>query len=62
MHERVPLGVVTKDGDRYVGTCDELGTSSVGQTVAEAFANLRLATWRLLEAQGRVASGHGADR
>ena len=62
MQERIPVGVVTKDGDGYVGTCDEVGTTSFGHTVAEAFASLREATWRQLEVQGVVAVGVGADR
>ena len=61
MQVRIPVGVVVKDGDRYVGTCDELGTTSCGQTVAEAFANLRAAKWRHIEAQAGVAVAAGSD-
>jgi len=51
MYERIPIGVVMQDGDWYVGTCDEVGTTGVGRTVAEAFANLHEATWRCLAAK-----------
>ena len=57
MQERIPVGIVTQDGDRYVGTCEEVGTRSVGHTVAEAFANLRVATWHRLAAQHDEADG-----
>jgi hypothetical protein len=50
--QRLPVGVVEQDGDGYVGRCDEVGVTSVGRTVAEAFANLRTATWRQIERQG----------
>ena len=50
------LGVVEQDGDGYFGHCDELGTSSWGRTVDEAFANLQAATWRYLEQQGVTAA------
>jgi predicted RNase H-like HicB family nuclease len=53
--QRFPLGVVAQDGDGYVGTCDEVGTTSFGRTVEEAFANLRVATWQHLERQHRAA-------
>ena len=62
MHERVPVGVVMKEGDRYVGSCDEVGATSVGHTVAEAFANLHEATWRRLTAQHCGDGGPGAER
>lgn len=42
-HELV--GVVERDGDGYVGHCDEVGTTSYGHTVEQAFANLREVTW-----------------
>ena len=45
------LGVVQKDGDGYVGACYEVGTTSYGHTVEQAFANLREATWRRVENQ-----------
>lgn len=44
-------GVVERDGDGYVGRCDEVGTISWGRTIEEAFDNLRAATWRALEQQ-----------
>jgi len=44
-------GVVEEDGDGYIGHCDEVGTSSRGRTVEEAFANLRAATWDYLDQQ-----------
>ncbi len=53
--QHFPIGVVQKDGDGYIGCCDEVGTTSVGRTVDEAFANLRLATWHALELQGAAA-------
>lgn len=58
MHERFPVGVVVQDGDHFVGICEEVGTTSVGQTVAEAFANLRTATWKRLAAQHGCADGY----
>ena len=48
---REPRGIVERDGDSYVGNCYEVGTSSRGRTVEEAFNNLRIVTWRLLERQ-----------
>ncbi|HSH82293.1 MAG TPA: hypothetical protein VLA19_27515 [Herpetosiphonaceae bacterium] len=53
--QHFPVGVVQKDGDGYIGTCDEVGTCSFGRTVEEAFSKLRTATWQRLEAQGVVA-------
>ena len=49
-----------QDGEGYVGHCDEVGTTSFGRTVEEAFANLRVATWRQLERQGGVVRAAGA--
>ncbi len=61
--QRVPIGVVEQDGDGYVGHCDEVGVTSFGRTVAEAFANLQAATWRQIERQGGgVLAGGGDDR
>ncbi len=62
MQEHVPVGVVTKDGDRYVGTCGEVGTTVFGRTVAEAFAKLREATWNQLKTQGAATSCAGVER
>ena len=56
------IGVVTQDGDRYVGHCEEVGTTSVGQTVAEAFANLQVATWHRLAERSGGADGPGLER
>ncbi len=58
---RIPVGVVERAVDGYIGTCCEAGTSSFGRTVEEAFANLREATWRQLEQQGVNGSAADAD-
>lgn len=56
------LGVVERDGDGYVGTCDEVGTRSYGHTVEQAFENLREATWSRLEQQQETTwATSGAD-
>ena len=59
--QRVPVGVVERDGDGYIGTCYEAGTTSFGRTIEEAFANLRAATWSQIERQGLNARVVGAD-
>jgi len=51
MLQRIPQGVVEKQGEIYVGACYEVGTTCEGRTVEEAFANLRELTWRALEHQ-----------
>ncbi len=51
MLQRMPQGVVEKQGEIYVGTCYEVGTTCEGRTVEEAFANLRELTWSALERQ-----------
>ena len=57
------LGVVERDGDGYVGRCEEIGATSRGETVEEAFANLRVATWRLVEQQAaREAQNEQRER
>ena len=60
--QRFPVGVVQKDGDTYIGCCDEVGTTSVGRTVEEAFSNLRMATWRELQRVEAVAMDAGGKR
>ena len=50
--ERIPIGVVERHGDGYVGSCFEVGTSSFGRSVEEAFANLRAETWSQLDRDG----------
>ena len=37
----VLTGVVTQEGSQFVSHCTELGTSSCGDTVEEAFGNLK---------------------
>ena len=59
--QRFPVGVVEQDGDGYVGHCDEVGVTSFGRTVAEAFANLQAATWRQIEREGGGVLAAGAD-
>ncbi len=54
-------GVVEQDGDGYVGTCYEVGICSRGRTVEEAFANLRMATWRYLESQSGLELAVGGQ-
>jgi hypothetical protein len=49
MLQRIPQGVVEKQGEIYVGSCYEVGTTCEGRTVEETFANLRELTWRALE-------------
>jgi hypothetical protein len=56
MKLREPQGVVERDGDGYVGHCYEVGTSSWGRTVEEAFHNLRIVTWRHLERQATAGA------
>ena len=48
-------GVVEQEGEQYVSKCLELGTSSCGDTVGEAFRNLEEAISVHLDALREVA-------
>lgn len=41
--------IVHQEGDVYVADCPEVGTSSYGETIEEAIANLKEATELYLE-------------
>jgi predicted RNase H-like HicB family nuclease len=41
-------GVVEREGDVYVARCWDVGTECHGETIEEAFANLREVTWEYL--------------
>ncbi len=58
MEQHELLGVVERDGDGFVGHCDEVGTTSRGRTVEEAFDNLRAATWDYLDQQAASETAH----
>ncbi len=47
-------GIVEEEDGQFVSTCCELGTSSCGDTVQEAFANLEEAIWVHLTALEEV--------
>ena len=49
-------GVVEQEGEQYVSTCLELGTSSCGDTIEEAFSNLEEAISVHLDALREVAN------
>ena len=50
-------GVVEQEGEQYVSMCLELGTSSCGDTIEEAFYNLEEAISVHLDALREVANG-----
>ena len=54
----VLTGVVTKEGSQFVSHCTELGTSSSGDTVEEAFQNLKDAVLAHLNELERTGQRH----
>lgn len=49
MISRTFTAVIHKENDLYVAECPEVGTTSQGETIEEAVANLREATELYLE-------------